>query len=36
MTALIVGGDNLGVIEDNLRNMGFDKIYHVTGLSLAK
>ncbi|SDL27332.1 DUF2325 domain-containing protein [Halarsenatibacter silvermanii] len=31
MSALVVGGDNLGVIKDNLRDMGFDSIYHVTG-----
>lgn len=29
MSVLIVGGDSLGVIEDNLRDMGFDSIYHV-------
>lgn len=31
MTALIIGGDNLGGIQYKLRDKGFDNIQHITG-----
>ncbi|MBU5484664.1 DUF2325 domain-containing protein [Clostridium sp. MSJ-11] len=31
MSVLLVGGDRLGNIKENLRKNGFDKIEHVTG-----
>ncbi|WP_125153149.1 DUF2325 domain-containing protein [Clostridium rectalis] len=31
MSVLVIGGDRLGNIKDNLKNSGFDNIKHVTG-----
>ncbi|SHH93554.1 DUF2325 domain-containing protein [Clostridium grantii] len=31
MSLLVVGGDRLGKIRENLKERGFDKIMHVTG-----
>lgn len=31
MSALIIGGDKLGKIKDNLEKRGFDKIEHISG-----
>lgn len=36
MAVLIVGGDSLGVIKDGLKDMGFNKIYHITGRKKKK
>ncbi|HIE13533.1 MAG TPA: DUF2325 domain-containing protein [Desulfotomaculum sp.] len=31
MSILIIGGDRLGEIPDNLKDMGFTRVYHITG-----
>ncbi|MDT8719574.1 DUF2325 domain-containing protein [Clostridium sp. 19966] len=31
MNALIIGGDNLGTIENKLKQKGFENIQHITG-----
>ncbi|KAJ51829.1 hypothetical protein BD780_000561 [Clostridium tetanomorphum] len=31
MSVLVIGGDRLGNIKDNLKNEGFDTIKHITG-----
>lgn len=31
MSVLVIGGDNLGNIKDNLKEEGFDQITHITG-----
>lgn len=31
MSVIVIGGDRLGNIKDNLKNNGFDEIKHITG-----
>ncbi|MCR2044309.1 DUF2325 domain-containing protein [Anaerosalibacter massiliensis] len=31
MSVLVIGGDNLGNIENNLKEKGFNRITHITG-----